>query len=107
MMLSQINSGPVVTAVIGSSKFAWDAFGDSVNVASRMESSGVPGRVHVSRPVYEATYDVYNYEERPPIDIKGKGVMTTYLNFTLHYHCCCVAHTLESCFGSNIRSLTR
>lgn len=73
-----MNSGPLVGGVIGRKQFSYDIWGDTVNVASRMESGGVPGRIHVSEPCYEALKDTYNFEERGTIDVKGKGKMRSY-----------------------------
>jgi len=74
-----INCGPVVAGVIGDQKFIYDLWGDAVNVASRMESHGVEGSVHVPESVYELLKDAYEFEPRGEIDVKGKGVMRTYL----------------------------
>jgi len=74
-----INCGPVIAGVIGKSKFIYDLWGDTVNLASRMESHGVAGHVHVSEPIYEQVKDYFNVEKRGVIDVKGKGEMTTYL----------------------------
>jgi adenylate cyclase len=73
-----INSGPVVAGVIGTRKFVFDLWGDAVNTASRMESHGEPGRIHVTEATYRLLKDKYNFAERGPIPVKGKGVMETY-----------------------------
>jgi class 3 adenylate cyclase len=74
-----IHTGPVVAGVIGQKKFIYDLWGDTVNTASRMESHGVPGRVHVSATTYALLSDTFELEPRDPIEIKGKGRMQTYL----------------------------
>ncbi len=74
-----IHSGPVVAGIIGTHKFSYDLWGDTVNVASRMESHGVPGAIHVSAAVHERLRDRYRFEERGTMAIKGKGDMTTWL----------------------------
>ena len=74
-----IASGSVVAGVIGEKKFIYDLWGDTVNTASRMESSGVPGRIHVTEATYLKLRDEFDLEQRPQIEIKGKGLMTTYL----------------------------
>ena len=74
-----INTGEVVAGVIGTHKFIYDLWGDSVNTASRMESHGVPGRIHVTESTYNLVKDKYQFESRGIIEIKGKGNMETYL----------------------------
>ena len=74
-----VNSGPVVAGVIGSSKFIYDLWGDTVNVASRMESHGVPGMVQVTRSVYEQLAGEFEFEERGGIEVKGKGILEAWL----------------------------
>lgn len=71
-------AGPVVAGVVGSRKFFYDVWGDAVNVASRMESTDVEGRIQVPHNVYERLQHAYEFEERGEIDVKGKGVMRTW-----------------------------
>ncbi|MBE9092853.1 adenylate/guanylate cyclase domain-containing protein [Tychonema sp. LEGE 07203] len=73
-----INSGPVVAGVIGVSKFTYDLWGDTVNVASRMEGTGFAGRIQVTDVTYELLKDKYLFEMRGVIPVKGKGDMRTY-----------------------------
>ena len=74
-----INRGPVVAGVIGRQKFIFDLWGDVVNVASRMESNGLSNQIQVTEAVKEYLDGQYSFEERGPIEVKGKGRMTTYL----------------------------
>ncbi|GBF39330.1 adenylate/guanylate cyclase [Leptospira johnsonii] len=74
-----IHTGPVVAGVIGTVKFAYDLWGDTVNTASRMESHGVTGHIQVTEAVYEKLKNRYTFELRGELDIKGKGKMKTYL----------------------------
>jgi PAS domain S-box-containing protein len=73
-----IDTGPVVAGVIGLKKFSYDLWGDAVNVASRMESQGVADRIQVTTTVYECLKNQYVFEDRGPIEVKGKGLMTTH-----------------------------
>jgi class 3 adenylate cyclase len=73
-----IDTGPVVAGVIGTSKFSYDLWGDTVNTASRMESQGVAGCIHVTARTYERLRDGYRFERRGPIPVKGKGAIVTY-----------------------------
>jgi guanylate cyclase len=74
-----INSGPVVAGIIGTHKFSFDLWGDTVNTASRMESEGLPGAIQVSTTTYELIHDGFVCEPRGVVSIKGKGEMETYL----------------------------
>jgi len=74
-----VHTGSVVAGVIGTKKFIYDLWGDTVNTASRMESHGVPGRIHVSEATYQLLAGDFDFEKRPPIEVKGKGEMQTYL----------------------------
>jgi guanylate cyclase len=74
-----IHTGPVVAGVIGKRKFSYDLWGDTVNTAARMESHGIPGAIQVTEDVYETLRDRYSFTPRGPVQIRGKGEMTTYL----------------------------
>jgi class 3 adenylate cyclase len=74
-----VNSGPVVAGVIGTSKFIYDLWGDTVNVASRMESNGIPGKIQATRAIYEALRNEYEFEYRGEIDVKGRGKLETWI----------------------------
>ena len=73
-----INTGPVVTGVIGAQKFAYDLWGDAVNIASRMESQGVKNRIQLAEATYELLKSSSECEEHSAIAVKGKTEMQTY-----------------------------
>lgn len=73
-----INTGSVVAGVIGIRKFIYDLWGDAVNIASRMESSGEPGRIQVTETTYELLKDQFLFQSRGMISVKGRGNMQTY-----------------------------
>ena len=73
-----LHTGPVAAGIIGTERFAYDVWGDTVNVAARMEYYGEPGRVHVTAETRAALGDSFAVEPREPIDVKGRGLMKTY-----------------------------
>ena len=73
-----VNCGPAVAAVIGSRKFTYDVWSDAVNTASRMESHGEPGRIHVTAAIAARLGEGYVLIPRGGIEVKGKGSMDTF-----------------------------
>ena len=73
-----IHSAPIVAGVIGKIKFTYDLWGDTVNVASRMESTGAVGRVHISEFTAKLLPAGFALEDRGVVDVKGVGQMSTY-----------------------------
>jgi len=79
-----INSGPLVARIIGEKKFIYDLWGDTVNVASRMESTGTSGQIQVTETTYDLLCDRYAFKKRGLVEVKGKGRLMTY--FLLPHH---------------------
>jgi class 3 adenylate cyclase len=74
-----IHTGPVVAGIIGRHKFIYDVWGDTVNIASRLESQGTPDRIQVSEPVRDALAHRYDFEPQGTLTLKGRGEATTFL----------------------------
>eukprot|EP00741_Cyanophora_paradoxa_P013991 tig00020723_g13506.t1 len=74
-----VHTGPIVAGVIGTKRLAYDIWGDTVNIASRMESNGVAGRVNISSGTFERVRHKFTMSESREVEVKGKGLMTTYL----------------------------
>ncbi len=73
-----INTGPIVAGVVGTKKFAYDIWGDTVNIASRMETNSEPGKINVSENTYKLIKDAFNFEFRGEIQVKHRGIMKMY-----------------------------
>jgi len=73
-----INTGTVVAGVIGIKKFSYDLWGDTVNVASRMESQGTPGKIQVTEATHGKLASMFQFEPAHELEVKGKGRMKTY-----------------------------
>jgi class 3 adenylate cyclase len=79
-----MHTGPVVAGIIGRHKFIYDVWGDTVNLASRLEAQGVPGRIQVSAATREALAHRYAFEPRGPVQVRGKGQVPAYLLLGRH-----------------------
>ena len=74
-----IDCGSVIAGVIGENKFIYDLWGDTVNTASRMESTGIKGYLQVTESVYRKTYSTFDFEHRGNIEVKGLGSINTFI----------------------------
>jgi len=73
-----INTGPIVAGVVGNKKFAYDIWGDTVNIAARMESNSEPGKINISENTYALIKDKFDFEYRGEIEVKNRGMMKMY-----------------------------
>ena len=73
-----MHCGPTIAGVIGQKGFLYDVWSDAVNLASRMESTGVAGRIQTSQSIFQRLHPKFNFEERGLVDVKGKGLIRTY-----------------------------
>ncbi|PZX93105.1 adenylate/guanylate cyclase domain-containing protein [Flavobacterium aquariorum] len=73
-----INTGPVVAGVVGTKKFAYDIWGDTVNIASRMESNSIPGKINISENTFAIIKDFFDCEYRGEVEAKNRGMMKMY-----------------------------
>ena len=73
-----LHTGPVMAGVVGKKKFTYDIWGDAVNVAARMESSGEAGRISLSESIYQRVKDQFECEHRGEVDVKNKGLLDMY-----------------------------
>ena len=73
-----MHCGPVIAGVIGEKKFTYDIWGDAVNTASRLESSGVAGEINISKALYEKVHNFFLCEYRGKISAKNKGEVDMY-----------------------------
>jgi len=81
-----VNTGAVVAGVVGKKKFAYDVWGDTVNIASRMESNSESGCINISENTYQLVKDYFNCEYRGKIQVKNKGMMKMYYVISLKDH---------------------
>ncbi|MCB2194386.1 MAG: response regulator [Bacteroidetes bacterium] len=73
-----VDTGEVAGGIIGTKKYIYDIFGDPVNTASRLESNSQTMRIHVSERTYKLVKEKFKFEEQPPLEVKGKGIMKMY-----------------------------
>ena len=73
-----IHSGSVIAGLVGKSRFTYDLWGNTVNIANRMESSSDPGRINVSGITFDLVKDLYDFDYRGKLNIKGRGEIDMY-----------------------------
>lgn len=73
-----VATGELVGGIIGTKKYIYDVFGDTINTASRLESTSKPMKIHLSEIMYEKIKDKFEFEEQPTLQVKGKGKMKMY-----------------------------
>ncbi|MBU0764217.1 MAG: adenylate/guanylate cyclase domain-containing protein [Bacteroidetes bacterium] len=73
-----IHTGQVVGGIVGVKKYIYDIFGDTINTASRMEANSLPMRINVSEPAYLLAKEIFSFQEREELEVKGKGMMKMY-----------------------------
>lgn len=73
-----VHSGPLIAGIVGVKKFAYDIWGDTVNTAARMEQNSIPGRINISQETYRLVQDIFIFEPRGKINVKGKGELEMY-----------------------------
>ena len=74
-----IHTGPIVAGVIGKNKFAYDLWGSTVNMASRMESTGEKNKIQISESTYHIIKADFKFQKRKEVKVKGIGLVNTYL----------------------------
>ncbi|MCB1173627.1 MAG: adenylate/guanylate cyclase domain-containing protein [Leptospiraceae bacterium] len=104
-----IHTGPLVAAVIGKMKFQYDIFGDTVNTASRMESTGATGRINISDTTYKSISEYFVCDYRGKIEARNKGMMDMYFVNGIHEHLSMKGegHLPNSAFHSLYNELAR
>jgi class 3 adenylate cyclase len=73
-----MHTGPAIAGIIGSRKFCYDLWGDTINVAALLQGSGAPDRIHVSQAMRDALGDGFRFQAREPIELKGRAPAATY-----------------------------
>ena len=73
-----ISTGPVIAGVVGIKKFSYDIWGDTVNIASRMEANSEAGKINISESTFELIKDTFQCDYRGEIEVKNKGLMKMY-----------------------------